>query len=86
MYLDKQLSWDTNIHNLTNNYGKANGIISKLRHNTPLSVGMNVHYDLFYPHLIYGCSIWSLTTEKNIKIIETLQKKMCQNYHLLRIQ
>ena len=31
--------------------------------------------DQFYSHLIYGCSIWGLTMDANLKIIEVLQKK-----------
>ena len=75
MYLDKHLSWDTHIHKLSRSLSRANGILSKLRHNAPISVCMNVYYALFYSHLIYGCSIWGLTSAKNIKIIQTLQKK-----------
>ena len=30
---------------------------------------------IFYSHLIYGCNIWGLTTDANLKIIEVLQKK-----------
>ena len=34
-----------------------------------------MYYALFYSHLIYGANIWGLTSEKNIKVIETLQNK-----------
>ena len=52
-----------------------NGILSKLRHNAPREVCLNVYYALFYSHLIYGINVWGLTTEENLKKIETLQNK-----------
>ena len=75
MHLGKHLSWETHIHNLSNSLSRANGLLSKLRHNAPRTVCINVYYALFYSHLFYGACIWGLTSEKNIKIIETLQNK-----------
>ena len=75
MYLDKHLSWDSHIHKLSNSLSRATGILSKLRHNAPRSVCLNVYFSLFYSHLIYGACLWGLTSQKNIKVIETLQNK-----------
>ena len=75
MFLDKHLSWDFHIHKLSNSLSRATGIISKLRHNAPTSVCLNVYYALFYSHLYYGACLWGLTSQKNLKIIETLQNK-----------
>ena len=75
MYLDKNLSWDFHIHKLSNSLSRATGILSKLRHIAPRSVCLNVYYALFYSHLYYGACIWGLTSQKNLKIIETLQNK-----------
>ena len=54
---------------------RANGILSKLRHNAPRNVCLQVYYALFYSHLIYGCNLWGFTSEENIKKIEVLQRK-----------
>ena len=54
---------------------RANGILSKLRHNAPRNVCLNVYYALFYSHLIDGCNIWGITTEDNLDKIVKLQKK-----------
>ena len=54
---------------------RANGILSKLRHNVPIEACLQVYYAIFYSHLIYGCNVWGLTTEEHFKKIEILQKK-----------
>jgi len=75
MYIDKYLSWDFHILQLSKKLSRANGILSKLRHNAPIETCLQVYYAIFYPHLIYSCNIWGLTSEENIKKIEVLQKK-----------
>ena len=75
MYPDKHLSWDIHINQLSKKLSRANGILSKLRHNAPRKVCTNVYYAIFNSHLTYGCGIWGLTAEKNLKQIEILQKK-----------
>ena len=75
MYIDKYLSWNFHINQLSKKLSRANGILSKLRHNAPIETCLQVYYAIFYSHLIYGCNIWGLTTDENLKMIEVLQKK-----------
>ena len=75
MYIDKYLSWDSHINQLCSKLSRANGIISKLRHNAPIHTCLQVYYAIFYSYLIYGCNIWGLTTEENLNKIIILQKK-----------
>ena len=75
MYIDKYLSWDYHIQQLSKKLSRANGILSKLRHNAPIVTCLQVYYAIFYSHLIYGCNIWGLSTEENLNKIEVLQKK-----------
>ena len=75
MYLDKHLSWDLHIQNLSKKLSRANGIISKLRHNAPRKVCLQVYYSIFYSHMMYGCNLWGLTSLKNLSKIEVLQRK-----------
>ena len=75
MFIDKYLSWNFHIQQLSKKLSRANGILSKLRHNVPIDTCLQVYYAIFYSHLIYGCNIWGLTTEENLKKIEILQKK-----------
>ena len=73
MYIDKRLDWDVHIHHMCKKLSRANGILSKLRHNTHREVCLIVYYAIFFSHLIYGCNIWGLTTEENLK--KVLQRK-----------
>ena len=75
MYIDKYLSRNFHVQQLSKKLSRVNGILSKLRHNAPIKTCLQVYYAIFYSHLIYGCNIWGLTTDTNINTIEVLQKK-----------
>ena len=75
MYIDKYLNWNFHIQHLSKKLSRANGILSKLRHNAPIETCLQVYYAIFYSHLIYGCNVWGLSTEENLNKIEILQKK-----------
>ena len=84
MFLDNHLSWDYHLNQLGKKLSRANGIIAKLRHNAPIKTCIQVYYAIFYSHLIYGCLIWGLTSEKNLNIIRILQKKVYSNNDFFR--
>ena len=73
LYIDNNLSWDHNTFQLSKKL--TNGILCKLRHLTPKSTLISIYYSLFYSYLTYGCSVWSLTSQKNLDILNILQKK-----------
>ena len=75
MFIDKHLTWNYHILQLSKKLSRANGILSKLRHFSPIEICLQVYYAIFYSHLIYGCNIWGLTSEENLKKIEILQRK-----------
>ena len=75
MFIDKYLNWNQHIHELRKKLSQANGILSKLRYNSPIEVCIQVYYALFYSNLIYGCNAWGLTSDENIQAIEILQRK-----------
>ena len=74
--IDEHLSWNTQIQHLCKKLSRATGILSKLRHNAPLKTCLSVYFALFYQPLIYGCNVWSLTSEGNLDKIEKIQKKV----------
>ena len=75
MYIDKHLTWNFHILQLSKKLSRANGILSKIRYYAPIETCFQVYYAIFYSHLIYGCNIWGLTSEENLSKIEILQRK-----------
>ena len=73
--IDDCLSWNNHISNLSRKLSRANGILSKLRYNAPKNVCISVYYSIFYSHINYGNSVWTLTSEENLNSIRILQKK-----------
>ena len=69
VYIDENLSWDCHINELCKKLSISNGIIAKLRHCVPKNTVISVYYSIFYPHLSYGCHVWSLTTKNNIELV-----------------
>ena len=78
MYIDKYLSLDFHLMQLSKTLSRACGIISKLRYIAPIETCLQVYYAIFYSHLTYGCNIWGLTTEENLNKIEILQKNVLE--------
>jgi hypothetical protein len=75
MYIDKFLDWNQHIQELSKKLNRANGILSKLRYNTPPDICLQVYYAIFYSYLISGCNVWGFTSEENINAIQILQNK-----------
>ena len=82
LIIDKYLSWNFHVQQLSKKLSRANGILSKLRHNASIETCLKVYYAIFYSYLTYGCNIWGITSEENLKMIEIIQKKSNKNYDL----
>ena len=72
--IDEVLSLNKQIDNICQKLGRANGIMSKLRHFVPLHVCIMVYYSIFYCYLLYGCIVWSFTNQGNKNRLSKLQK------------
>ena len=55
--------------------GRTNGILSKLRYYVSKETLTSIFNSLFQSHIVYGSTVWSFTSQKNIKKIFVLQKK-----------
>ena len=53
MYIDKYLSWNIHIQQLSKKLSRANGILSKLRHNAPIGTCLQVYLMLFFILTLY---------------------------------
>ena len=73
--IDKVLSWNKNIDNLSKKLAGANGILSKLRHYIPTKTALAVYHSLFQSYLLYGSLAWSFTNQGNIDRVTKMQKR-----------
>ena len=69
LYIDNNLSWDHNTFQLSKKLSRTNCILCKLHQITPKFTLISIYYSLFYSYLTYGCSVWSLTSQKNLDIL-----------------
>ena len=60
--LDKNLSWDYHILQLSKKLSRANGVLYKLRNDVPKETIISVYYSIFYSHVTYAIQVWSLST------------------------
>ena len=57
VHIDKFVSWDFHITQLSNKLSRANGILSKLRHFTSKETLLSVYYAIFYSHDLWLFSL-----------------------------
>ena len=81
MFIDKHLSFDYHINQLSNKLSRSIGILFKLRNFTTKDILISVYNSIFYSHILYGCPVWSLTSKKNLNMISVLQKKAIRTIH-----
>ena len=54
IFLDKNLSWDYHILQLSKKLSRANGVLYKLRNYVPKETIISVYYSIFYSHVKYA--------------------------------
>ena len=72
LHLDKCLSWNGHVHEVSNKISKACGTLSKLKHFLPSNVLLIIYNSLILPHLSYCITSWGF---HNCHRLITLQKK-----------
>ena len=77
--VDDHITWKPFINSLKNKLTRAVGVLSKLRHNVPLSFLKTVYHALFGSHINYGCQVWGLNSESHIQAIQKLQNRAIRN-------
>ena len=75
VHLDEYLSFDTHCTIICNKLARSNFIISRVKNILPVKTLKTLYFSLIHPHLLYCLSIFSCTTQKNVKKIYQMQKK-----------
>ena len=74
VHLDEHLNWKPHISSDGSKLQRANGILSKIRHNVPLKSLINIYHGIFGSHIRYASQIWGLYDNTVTHRILTLQK------------
>ena len=72
--LDEHLTFNPHRDILHSKLKRANNLLSISRHYVPRGILHQIYFGQFYSHLTYGCQIWGLNDNDNLKIL-TQQKK-----------
>ena len=70
--LNEVLPWNKQVDDTRTKLARANCIISKLRYFVPI-IHVSVYFSLFYSHILYGCLVWSYSTQSSNHRIIKLQ-------------
>ena len=74
--LDENLNFNANTEYLCNKLSKSIYFINRAKHFLPLSALKSLYFALFHSHILYCPSIYSCTSNSNMKKINNLQKKV----------
>jgi len=75
LYIDDQLSWDDHIQHLRKKLSSSNYALSKVKNIFPTSICKLIYNSTFSPFISYGCLAWTKTKNKNLKLLQNLQKR-----------
>jgi hypothetical protein len=73
--LDECLTFDKHIDLLCSKLTRANFFLRRVQHKIPENRLRDLYFALFHSHILYCINIYSCTSKKNIKRLQTLQKK-----------
>lgn len=82
--LDQCFTFDDHIHGLGTKISRILGTLNNIKHCLPLCLRRNIYQSLVIPHFIYGITIYSRTSNNNLKYLETLLNRTCRK--VLQIQ
>ena len=75
IHIDNRLSFNDHIANLARKLSQTIGIMYKMSSFVPSNILKMIYFSLFYPHLIYGISIWGGCGSTNVGKIAKLQQR-----------
>ena len=73
VYIDQHLSFKHHINELSTKLGRANGVLSKIRHFVPSNTIREIYFAIFESRLKYACQIWGQKGSPACNRVITLQ-------------
>ena len=83
---DEHLTFEPHRNILIAKLKRANNLLSISRHYVPKELLLQIYYGQFYSHLTYGCQLWGMSYNDNLKNPNTAKKKLLEKYHLLLLK
>ena len=77
--IDDQLTWIGHIEHISKKLASANFAVNSTKNFLPLKIRKTIYYSLFDSHLNYANLLWGCAASKQLKRIESLQKKCIRN-------
>ena len=81
--IDKNLSWENQINNVSIKLNKANAMLSKIRHYVDFKTLKLIYHAIFESHLYYSSLVWAQNAN-SIKRLYILQKKALRIMYFLK--
>ena len=73
--VDQHLNWKDHISMVTHKISKSCGIISLIQNTLDIKSKKIIYYSIIHPYLTYCINVWSSTSQTNLKIPCTAQKR-----------
>ena len=73
--IHETLSWQTHINHLCTKLSKVTAVLSRIKHQLPVSVLRIIYNSLFASHTMYGLSVWGSSPHSHMERLIKLQKK-----------
>jgi len=74
--IDNRMSFRYHVNNMCKKLSCVVGIARKISKFIPKPLIRSLYFSLFYPHLVYGITVWGSASHTLLKRIETIQKRI----------
>ena len=79
--IDQHLSWSEHIKQITNKANRVKGFLQRNLHSCPIQIKSNCYKALIKPILEYTSIIWAPHTQKDIRVLEKVQRNAARFVH-----
>ena len=73
--LDQDLSFDDHLEDLCKKLSKRIGLLKRIKNCLPIEERLNFYTAIIKPVMMYGSSVWTLTSKSNLESVLKLQKR-----------
>ena len=74
--IDDQLKFSYHVDSVARKLSRSAGAIYRMSSIAPASVLLTLYYSLFYPHVIYGITVWGNSSEGNMNKISRFHNRI----------